>query len=61
MFSLNNQLQNLERHYIYNPAQNQIINEFDRWVHIGWSDKERGEILKATKSHNKAKTIYTKI
>lgn len=39
----------------------QIINEFDRWVHIGWSDKERGEILKATKSHNKAKTIYTRI
>ena len=39
----------------------QLINEFDKWVHIGWGPKNRGEVIKATRLHTKQKTTYTRI
>lgn len=39
----------------------QVIQEFNRWVHISWnSDNNRNEKLRATKDSNNH-TIYTKI
>ena len=39
----------------------QLINEFDKWVHIGWGPKNREEVIKATRIHTKQKPIYTRI
>ncbi len=39
----------------------QLINEYDRWVHIGWGPKNREEVIKATRIHTKQKPIYTRI
>ncbi len=39
----------------------QLINEYDKWVHIGWGPKNRGEVIKATRLHTKQKPIYTRI
>lgn len=39
----------------------QLINEYDKWVHIGWGPKNRGEVIRAEKYHTKQKTIYTRI
>ncbi|HKR04422.1 MAG TPA: D-Ala-D-Ala carboxypeptidase family metallohydrolase [Bacteroidia bacterium] len=36
----------------------QLIQEFDAWVHISYSDTPRGECLRATKQNSK--TVYTK-
>ncbi len=38
----------------------QVIQEFDRWVHISWNNEaNRNEKLRATKVDNK--TVYTKV
>lgn len=38
----------------------QLIQEFDHWVHVSFRDDPRREILRATKSTT-GKTIYTRI
>lgn len=38
----------------------QLINEFNYdWVHVSYSPRKRGQVLKATKSGNK--TVYTSV
>lgn len=38
-------------------SYDQIIEEFDQWVHIGWGPRKRGQQLTARKV--KGKTVYT--
>lgn len=38
----------------------QLIQEFDHWVHVSFRDRPRGEVLRATKSAT-GKTIYTPV
>lgn len=38
----------------------QVIQEFDQWVHVSFRDNPRGEALRATKSAT-GKTIYTPV
>lgn len=38
----------------------QLIQEFDHWVHVSFRDKPRGEVLRATKTAT-GRTIYTPV